>query len=118
MKESILRLKSYEFALNSVMTYKMLTEQKEFILSKQYVRSATSIGANIREATNAQSTPDFIHKLSISLKECGESQYWLELLHDPNYLSIEQFQKLYPQSEELRRMLSSSIITSKKRLNP
>ncbi len=116
MKESILRTKSYAFALDSIFAYQNLIEQKEFILSKQYVRSATSVGANIREASNAQSTPDFIHKLSISLKECGESQYWLELMRDANYLTIEQFQKLYPQSEELHRMLASSIITSKKRL--
>jgi four helix bundle protein len=117
MKESILRTKSYAFALDSILAYHKLTEQKEFILSKQYVRSATSVGANIREASNAQSTADFIHKLSISLKECSESQYWLELMRDAKYLTNGQFEQLYPQSKELHKMLSSSILTAKKRLN-
>jgi four helix bundle protein len=116
MKESILKAKSYAFALDSTMLYKELLEQKEFILSRQFVRSATSVGANIREANNAQSIADFIHKLSMSLKECGESQFWLELMRDAEIIHTDQFEKLYPQSVELHKMLSSSIITSKQKL--
>jgi four helix bundle protein len=116
MRESILRTKSYQFALNSVRICKDLIEKKEFILSKQLIRSSTSIGANIREANYAQSTKDFIHKLSISLKECDETQYWLELLYDSNYLDEVGFISLNQQSSEIKRMLSSSILTSKKNL--
>ena len=116
MRESILRTKSYQFALNSVRICKDLIEKKEYILSKQLIRSSTSIGANIREANYAQSTKDFIHKLSISLKECDETQYWLELLFDSNYLDEIGFTSLHQQSSEIKRMLSSSILTSKKKL--
>jgi four helix bundle protein len=91
MQESILRTKSYQFALNSVRICKDLIEKREYILSKQLIRSSTSIGANIREANYAQSTKDFVHKLSISLKECDETLYWLELLHDSNYLDEVSF---------------------------
>jgi|TARA_R110000737_G_scaffold353499_1_gene406226 four helix bundle protein len=116
MNESILRTKSYRFALDSVFLFKQLTEEKEFILSKQYVRSATSVGANIREGGNAQSPRDFISKMSISLKECGESQYWLDLLKDAAYINSNQHEKMYNQAEEIHRMLSSSIMTVKKKL--
>jgi four helix bundle protein len=116
MRESILRTKSYQFALNSVWICKDLIEKREYILSKQLIRSSTSIGANIREANYAQSTKDFIHKLSISLKECDETQYWLELLYDSNYLDEVGFKSLHQQSSEIKRMLSSSILTSKKNL--
>ena len=80
--------KSYNFAVRIVNAYKYLTqEQKEFILSKQLLRSGTSIAANCREATYAQSYGDFINKLSISLKEANETAYWIELLHDTDYIS-------------------------------
>jgi four helix bundle protein len=117
MKENFLKTKSYSFALESISLYKQLIEKKEFILSKQLVRSATSVGANIREANNAQSPADFIHKLSISLKECGESQYWLELLLDSEYIIKPEFDSIYNKSQELHKMLSSSIITSKNKFN-
>ena len=113
MKESILRTKSYEFALNLVSTYKNLVAEKEYVLSKQLLRSGTSIGANIREANNAQSKADFIHKLSISLKESEETEYWLELLKDSNYIDFESFQKLQHQNRDITRMLISSIKTLK-----
>lgn len=116
MQESILRTKSYQFALNSVRICKDLIEKREYILSKQLIRSSTSIGANIREANYAQSTKDFVHKLSISLKECDETLYWLELLYDSNYLDEVSFKSLHQQSSEIKRMLSSSILTSKKKL--
>jgi four helix bundle protein len=90
-----------------------LTLKKEYILSKQLLRSGTSIGANIREANNAQSKADYIHKLSISLKESDETDYWLELLNDSNYISLLDFKKLSNQNTDLNRMLTSSIKTLK-----
>ena len=113
MKESVLKTKSYQFALEIISIYKELALKKEFILSKQLLRSGTSIGANIREATNAQSKADFIHKLSISLKESDETDYWLELLKDSNYISLIDFKKLSNQNTDLNRMLTSSIKTLK-----
>ena len=85
MSESVVKNKSFAFAVRVVNFYKMLNEKKEFIMSKQLLRSGTSVGANVREAINAQSKADFIHKLSISQKECDESMYWLELLKETNY---------------------------------
>ena len=94
-KPNVLRDKSYKFALRTVNLYKYLTiERKEFVLSKQVLRSGTSIGANIVEASQAQSKPDFIHKLSISLKEAFETQYWIELLRDSSYLAPDQAEPL------------------------
>jgi four helix bundle protein len=116
MKESMLKTKSYSFALDSITLYKKLISNNEYIMSKQLVRSATSVGANIREANNAQSLRDFIHKLSISIKECNESQYWLELLVDSNYIDRETFNLLYLKSQEIYKMLASSLITSKAKL--
>lgn len=117
MKDSILKTKSYKLALDSVNICKSLFKNHEYILSKQFVRSSTSVGANIREAQYAQSTKDFIHKLSISLKECDETLFWLDLLRDSNYLSNNDYNNLNEQASELKRMLTSSIITSKNKLN-
>ena len=114
MKESILKTKSYNFALNVISTYKNLISEKEFILSKQLLRSGTSIGANIREANNAQSKADFIHKLSISLKESDETEYLLELLKDSSYIGFDNFINLQNQNQEINRMLISGIKTLKR----
>jgi four helix bundle protein len=113
MKESVLKTKSYQFALEIIGVYKELASKKEFILSKQLLRSGTSIGANIREANNAQSKSDFIHKLSISLKESDETEYWLDLLRDSSFISNETHAKLNTQNTEINRMLISSIKTLK-----
>ncbi|XOV68985.1 MAG: four helix bundle protein [Fluviicola sp.] len=112
-KENIILVKSFSFALTVVKTGKMLQEKKEFILSKQLIRSGTSVGANVREAQNAQSRKDFIHKLSISQKECDESIYWLELLYQADYLANDQYSILSDQAKELLRILKSIIISSK-----
>ena len=86
-KQNPLKDKSFQFALKIIKLYTFLSEQKrEYVMSKQLLRSGTSIGANIREAQNAQSKADFIHKLSISQKECDETLYWLELLHQSGFL--------------------------------
>lgn len=118
MSESIIKNKSYQLAILGVTFYKILvSDKKEFVMSKQFLRSVTSVGANVREAVNAQSKADFIHKLSISQKECDETMYWLELLRDTDYISTEEFKKIYPQCEEVLRIIRSIIITSKKTHN-
>ena len=115
MNESIVKKKSFELAIRGVNFYKFLiSEKKEFVMSKQFLRSVTSIGANVREAINAQSKADFIHKLSISQKECDETMYWLELLKGTNYISDLEFNSLHEQSTEVLKIIRSIIITSKK----
>jgi four helix bundle protein len=105
--------KSYLFALIIVKTCRTISEQrKEWILSRQLLRSGTSIGANIEEAVGAQSKKDFIAKFSIAYKETRETNYWLRLLHDSGYLLNEQFEPLIENCNELSRMLSSIILTS------
>ena len=117
MKGSILREKSFDFAKCIIKTYKFLiNEKKEYVLSKQLLRSGTSIGANIREAQYAQSQKDFISKLSIALKEANETEYWIELLRD-EYLSDEMAKSLHCDVIELIKLLTASINTAKKRVN-
>lgn len=113
-KENALKDKSYEFALRIVRLFKFLTaEYKEYVLSKQILRCGTSIGANIAEANQAQSKADFVHKLSISLKEAVETEYWLCLLRDSDFLSEEQAESLITGCKELQRILTASIKTAK-----
>jgi len=96
MSESIIRKKSFELAIRGVNFYKYLaSEKKELVISKQFLRSVTSIGTNVKEALNAQSKADFIHKLSISQKECDETMYWLELLKETNYISENEFNSIH-----------------------
>jgi four helix bundle protein len=113
-KKNIIKEKSFAFAIEIVLLYRVLTEKKEFVLSKQMLRSGTSIGANIREAEHAQSKADFIHKLSISLKEANETEYWIDLLFETNYLTEIEFQNIKPKIIELLKLLTSIINTSKK----
>ncbi|MBF4492097.1 four helix bundle protein [Flavobacterium sp. JLP] len=112
-KKNIIKDKSFAFAIDIVNLYKVLSEKKEFVLSRQVLRSGTSIGANVRESEHAQSKADFIHKLSISLKEANETEYWLDLLHETKYLSDIEFQNIKPKIIELLRLLTSIIKTSK-----
>lgn len=110
--------KSFEFAIKIVNQVEQIqTEQKEYILSKQLLRSGTSIGANIREAHNAESKKDFIHKMAIAQKECDETKYWLELLYKTQYINTENYQALHSQASELLKILRSIIISSKKNLD-
>jgi four helix bundle protein len=114
MKENVIKNKSFEFALRIVKLYKYLTDtKKEFILSKQLLRSGTSIGANIREAEHGQSKADFISKLSISLKEANETDYWLELLFKSEYIDSNQYRSLKNDIEEILKLLVSIIKSSK-----
>ena len=116
VQNSILRKKSFVFAIRIVNLYKYLTDiKKEFVMSKQLLRSGTAIGAMIREAQNAESDKDFIHKLGISQKECDESLYWMELLQETDYLTILEFESINLEGIELLKMLKSSIVTSKKK---
>lgn len=113
MKQNVIKEKSFAFAIEIVFLYKVLVEKKEFVLSKQILRSGTSIGTNIREAEHAQSKADFIHKLSIALKKANETEYWLDLLHETNYLDQSEFENIKPKIIELLKLLTSIITTSK-----
>lgn len=116
-KKSILKEKSFLFALRMVKLYQFLCEEKrEFVLSKQLLRSGTSVGANIREAQNAESNMDFIYKLAIAQKECDETLYWLELLYKANYISEVEFTSFYSDANEILKMLRSAILTTKNKL--
>lgn len=115
MKKDLLREKSFSFALRIVKLSKCLQEQhKEYILSKQVLRSRTAVGALIREAQYAQSKADFLHKLTIALKEANETEYWLLLLKESNYLDEKIFESIYPKIDELLKLLISSTKTIKK----
>jgi len=114
MSESIIKNKSFAFAVRVVNFYKVLTsDPKEFVMSKQFLRSGTSVGANVREAINGQSRADFIHKLAIAQKECDESIYWLELLKETKYISETEFISMNNDASELLKIIRSIIMTSK-----
>ena len=113
-KKNIIKEKTFEFAKEIVYLYKNLADNKEFVLSKQILRSGTSIGANVREAEHAQSKADFIHKLSIALKEANETEYWLDLLYETQYMTVEVFQNIKNKIVEILKLLTSIINTSKK----
>jgi four helix bundle protein len=114
MKKSPLREKTYLFAIEVVLTYKMLTiEKREYVMSKQLLRSGTNPGAMIREAQSAESKADFIHKLKVAHKEISETIYWLELLTATKYLTENDFKNLNTPATEILRMLISSINTAK-----
>ncbi|GAB5418335.1 MAG: four helix bundle protein [Crocinitomicaceae bacterium] len=117
MKRNILLEKSFDFALMSIRLAQSLQNRNEYILSKQIMRSGTSVGANIREANNTISKKDFIYKLNIAQKECDESLYWAELLQKCEYISDEQFYTFQELAIEQLRILKSSILTAKKNLN-
>ena len=114
MEGNTVKYKSYTFALRIIKAYKFLSlDQREFVLSKQLLRSGTSIGALIREAEHAESKADFIHKMSISLKEANETEYWLMLLHDSDFLEEKIFKSMLNDCQELIKMLISIIKSSK-----
>ena len=113
-KENVIREKSFNFAVRAINLYKVLNnERKEFILSKQFLRSGTSIGANVREALNAESKADFIHKLSISQEECDETCYWLKLLFETQFINDFEFHSIYNDAYGLLKIIRSIILTSK-----
>jgi len=110
----VLKEKSYAFALRIVKLYKYLCVNKEYVLSKQVLRSGTAVGALVSEAEFGQSKADFISKLSIALKEANETLYWLKLLKDSEYLEEKMFESIKPDVDELIKLLIASINTAKK----
>ena len=114
-QDTNIRELSKAFALRIINLYKYLTQQateKEFVMSKQVLRSGTSIGANIREAVNAQSKAEFGSKMSIALKEAAETEYWLELLHESEYITEEAAESILSDCKDLYRILSSIVKTT------
>ena len=117
MRENAIVEKSMLFAVRIVRLYQHLTDaRREFVMSKQALRSGTSIGANVREAESAQSKADFVAKCSIALKECDETGYWLELLKRTEYISSAQYDSIESDRKELFALLTSIIKTSKEAL--
>jgi len=114
MKEHLIKDKSTLFAIRIINLYKFLRDCKnETIISKQILRSGTSIGANIREAIYAESHLDFIHKYSISQKECSETEYWLYLLQQTEYISNEQYESIHIDCLEILKLLTATIVKLK-----
>lgn len=110
--------KSFAFAIDIVNLYKYLCREKsEFVMSKQLLRSGTAVGAMIREAQNAESKADFIHKLAVAQKECAESIYWLELLFATSFIDENQILKVSNDANSILRLLRSAIITTKQESN-
>ena len=114
MKENIIQQKSFAFAIRIIKAYSYLaSEKKEYVLSKQLIRSGTSIGANVEEAIGGQSKKDFIAKISIAYKEARETKYWLRLLEATNILDEREAKELLNDTEELCKILSSILVSSK-----
>ncbi len=117
MKDNIIEQKSYKLAVHIVNTYKEIKKKyNETVLSKQLLRSGTSIAANVREGLNAQTGKDFVYKFSVSQKEANETLFWLDLLKDTNYLEKEHYDKLFDETHQVYKILTSIIITRKKNL--
>lgn len=118
MNKNIVKEKSFDFAIRIVKLYKYLMEEKnEFVLSKQILRCGTSIGANISEAQQAQSKKDFLMKMNISLKECTETKYWIELLSATDYINLEQKDSIIADCTELEKLLTSIVKTISKQVD-
>ena len=116
-EDNIIVQKSKSFSLKIITLYKFLVdEKKEYVLSKQILKSGTSIGANIKEAIRGQSKADFYAKMNISLKEASETEYWLELLKESNYIPSEVFREAYTQCQELLRILMAITKTQRKEI--
>ena len=118
MSRSIVKEKSFDFAIRIVKLYKyLMDEKKEFVLSKQILRSGTSIGANINEAQQGQSKKDFLMKMNIALKECTETKYWIELLSATDYINQEQKESIIKDCIEMEKMLTSIVKTTSNSLH-
>ena len=114
MEQNVIEVKSSQFAIRIVNLYKYLcSDKKEYVMSKQLLRSGTSIGANVAEAQQAQSRPDFISKLSIALKETSETKYWLKLLNATGYFNTPEYDSIFSDCVELEKLLVSIVRTAK-----
>lgn len=111
--DNVVLEKSKKFAIRIVKLYRFLSDKKEFVISKQILRSGTSIGANITEGNYAQSHADFISKMSIALKEAAETEYWLELLENTDYITEQQFISLHIDCAEIIKLLTTILRTAK-----
>ena len=116
IKKSLVYEKAFNFSIRIVKMFQYLQDKKEYVMSKQVVRFGTSIGANIKEALYAQSKKDFAHKMNIALKESAETEYWLELLKETQYISNEMFNSAIEENREILKMLASIVKTSKENL--
>ena len=112
-KKNIIKEKSFSFALRIVKLCKVLQERKEFVISKQLMRSGTAVGALVREAEHAESKADFIHKMAIAQKEVNETAYWLELLFQSEFINEKEFVSIIQDQEDISKILASIILTSK-----
>ncbi|MDD2456638.1 MAG: four helix bundle protein [Kiritimatiellae bacterium] len=113
-KPNPIQSKFFAFALRAVkMAQYLRDEKREFVLSNQAIRSGTAIGALVREAEHAQSKADFVNKMSIALKEANETDYWIDLLHESDYLTREHYDSIHPDIQELIKLLVSIVKTSK-----
>jgi four helix bundle protein len=118
MRENIVKSKSFAFAVRVVKLYQYLCEQKkEIVLSKQLLRSGTSVGAMVREAEHAESKPDFKHKMAIAQKEINETIYWLELLKETDYLTAEQFESINTDAIEIIKLITAILKSTKSNIN-
>ena len=118
MKQNVVKEKSMTFAIRIVKLYQFLQgEQKEYILSKQLLRSGTSVGAMVREAEHSESKADFIHKTAIAQKEINETLYWLELLKETGYITLEQYESINSDAIEIIKIITSIIKTTKQNFN-
>ena len=114
MKDNIIVDKSKSFALRIIKLYKYLcNEKQEYVLSKQILRSGTSVGANVKEAVRGQSKADFYAKMNIALKEISETEYWIELLHESEYIETKNFESIYNDCQEIIKILVSITKTQK-----
>jgi len=111
-KQNIIKEKTYQFAVDIIYLYKKLMHRNEYVIAKQLVRSGTSIGANVEEATAAQSKKDFVAKMSISSKEARETNYWLRLIRDTSIIENNDLTDLLKESEEIIKILTSIIKTA------
>ena len=118
MKEGALQVKSFAFAVRVVnLCHYLRNEKKEYVLSRQLLRSGTAIGALVREADQAESKPDFIHKLAIALKEANETEYWILLLRETTYLAENEAESVMNDNKELLKLLTSIIVSTKQSLS-
>ena len=118
MKKNIIKEKSFAFALRIMKLNRFLSEEKrEFVLSKQLLRSGTAVGALVRESEQAESKADFIHKMAIALKEANETDYWIELLFQSKIINQKEYESIKPDAVELIKLLTSIIKTSKQHKN-
>lgn len=118
MRENVVKTKSFLFAIRVEKLYQYLcVDKKEFVLSKQLLRSGTSVGAMVRESEHAESKADFKHKLAIAQKEISETMYWLELLKETDYLTQDQFTSLHKDAVEIIKLVTSIIKSTKANVN-